>query len=81
MTPEMLPDQPADYSKVRVLLYCLPYLLLAYILSVGPLYWQIHAAYCVRGSSFLYYVYYPIVLANEIPYVRNFYDWYLQFWV
>jgi hypothetical protein len=80
MTPE-LPTERSDPNLTRFVLYSLPYLLLAYILSTGPLYWQIYGAYCVRGSGFLFYFYYPLVLANEIPYVRNFFDWYLQFWI
>jgi hypothetical protein len=80
MTSEPATEQSPPRLK-RFLLYCVPYLLLAYILSAGPLYWQIQAAYCAHGSLFLYYFYYPLVLANEIEYVRNFFDWYLQFWI
>jgi len=62
-------------------LYTLPYLFILYVLSVGPLYWPIYAAYFLDGSVFLKWFYFPLVLACEIDYVANFFDWYLQFWV
>lgn len=80
MTPE-LPNERPEPNLMRPVLYTLPYLLLAYILSTGPLYWQIYAAFNIHQGGLLYYVYYPLVLANNIDYVRNFFDWYLQFWI
>jgi len=79
-------SRPAQTSKLKQrLLTCLIhgpiYLLILYILSVGPLYWKIHEAYHLEGSRFLFYFYYPLVWAAEIDYVSNFLDWYIELWI
>ncbi|MFQ5733316.1 MAG: hypothetical protein ACE5KM_15350 [Planctomycetaceae bacterium] len=78
-------DVPPPSLSRRLLagiLYGPPYLLLLYILSAGPMYWRIHEAFQPgRFRGFVYYFYYPLVWANNIDYVSNFFDWYLDFWI
>ena len=79
---DALKPSPLMRRLSSLALYGPPYLLLAYILSVGPMYWKIHEAYQISETKgFVYRFYYPIVLANEIEYVSNFFDWYLEFWI
>lgn len=80
MEPEVAPSPPQN-RKLRVALYALPYLFILYVLSIGPMYWVIYEAYNLQGSRLVKYLYYPLVLASEIPYVAKFLDWYLSFWV
>ena len=77
------PSRPSRRSinKTRVVLYALPYLLILYVLSIGPMYWIIYEAYNLEGSTFAYWFYYPLVKASEIPFVARFLDWYLSFWI
>ena len=74
------PKKSLQQRLIRFLLYANPYLFIAYVLSVGPMYWRIYDAYA-EGSGFLKWFYKPLVWASEIPYVSNFFEWYLQFWV
>ncbi|GAB4143343.1 MAG: hypothetical protein Tsb009_14360 [Planctomycetaceae bacterium] len=65
---------------IRVL-YTLPYLFLAYILSAGPMYWEIYDAFQPHGSVVIRRLYYPIVLACEhSDYISNFFHWYAMLW-
>lgn len=72
------------FRKIPRLRYIIPYLLLAYILSAGPFYWHIHAAYIAEGDSSDFLVrafYFPLVLACESSdYIANFFDWYIMLW-
>lgn len=62
-------------------MYILPYVFIAYVLSAGPLYWQIYDSYQPEGSAFLHALYAPIVYACEkSDFVSNFFHWYAQFW-
>lgn len=63
------------------LAYWLPYLLIAYVLSAGPMYWHIYDAFHGDGSAFVFGFYFPIVSACEYSdYVSNFFHWYAQLW-
>ena len=61
--------------------YIVPYALLVYVLSAGPLYWRIYDAFQPEGSVFLRTLYYPIVFVCEhSDYASNFFHWYAQLW-
>ena len=73
-------SSPAKRHFIRFL-YTFPYLLILYVLSTGPLYWQIYDAYQPDGSVFLRGLYYPVILACESSdYVSNFFHWYAMLW-
>lgn len=74
------PNRP-PISKTRIALYTLPYLLILYVLSIGPMYWVIYEAYNLEGSQFVRAFYYPLVIASEVPFIAKFLDWYLSFWI
>lgn len=77
-----LPPSPWPRWLTACALYGPPYLLLLYVLSAGPMFWHIQEAYQISETKgFIYYFYYPLVRANDIDYVANFFDWYLQFWI
>ena len=65
----------------KILLHVGVYCFLLYVLSVGPLYWEIYAAYVLNQSPFLQWFYLPLVKASEIDYVSNFLNWYISFWL
>lgn len=74
------PRPPRKSNWVRTT-YIVPYVLVVYVLSAGPLYWQIYDSFQPEGSAFLRGVYYPIVFACENnDYVSNFFHWYAQLW-
>lgn len=80
----MATDGPERSPLQRLLfrfLYALPYAFVAYVLSVGPMYWKICEAYELDGSQFVYYFYYPLVWAAGFDYVSNFFDWYISLWI
>lgn len=65
----------------RILPHLGVYSFLLYVLSVGPLYWEIYAAYVLNESPFLQRFYLPLVKASEIDYVSNFLNWYISLWL
>lgn len=57
-------------------------ILLVYLLSTGPMYWRIHAAYNFRGSPFVAQLYYPVVKGCEASETfSDVLDWYAGLWV
>lgn len=61
------------------------YLLLGfalYVLSTGPFYWKIYAAYRLDGSPYLASLYLPLVLLSEASDMfARWMDWYIGLWV
>lgn len=80
MQPEVV-ESTSEKSALRAFLYSVPYALLFYVLSIGPMYWVIFRAYRLEGSAFIYWFYYPLVKLSDIPYVANFFDWYISLWI
>lgn len=77
-TDESPPPQKSNWVRA---VHLLPYLLLLYVFSAGPLYWQIYDAFQPEGSVLLRTLYYPIVFACEYnDYISNFFHWYAQLW-
>lgn len=81
MATDGLDDDSTPPSRLVRLLYAIPYLLILYVLSVGPMYWKICEAYHLEGSRLVYVLYYPLVRAAEINYISNFLDCYIELWI
>lgn len=57
-------------------------ILLAYVLSTGPMYWYIFEAYYLNGSTFIAKLYYPLVILCQLSdRINAFFDWYIGLWV
>ena len=53
-----------------------------YVLSVGPLYWQIYAAYRLEENSYLAPLYLPLVVLSQVSDTfARWMDWYIGLWV
>jgi hypothetical protein len=55
--------------------------LLAYVLSTGPMYWEVYEAYHANGSAWVALLYYPVVVACEYEPVAAWFDWYVGLWI
>jgi hypothetical protein len=57
-------------------------LMVLYVLSIGPMYWQWVDSMHVQGHPAVARFYYPLLLACEIiPVFGKVVNWYLDFWV
>lgn len=56
-------------------------LLILYVLSTGPLYWEIYEAFHANGSPWLAAFYYPVVLACQFEPVSDWFNWYVGLWI
>lgn len=81
-TPHTRPDNDRRSRDRLIRTYCWTLVLLAvYVLSTGPMYWQIYEAYHTNGSSWIAALYFPLVLACEIPAVNDWFNWYIGLWL
>ena len=75
-------QEPPRPRKLLAGAYCCMMLaLLAYVLSTGPMYWEIYEAYHANGSTWVALFYYPVVLACEFEPVSAWFDWYIGLWI
>ena len=58
------------------------FLLLVYVLSIGPLFWWWFEAVHVGGSQWLVLFYLPLALASDlIPPFGALLNWYINLWI
>lgn len=77
------PGQESPRPRQRLLrAYCwIAAAFLAYVLSTGPMYWEVYEAYHANGSTWVALLYYPVVLACEFEPVATWFDWYVGLWI
>ena len=71
-----------EWRRLRSIVYRYLFLLLLYVLSIGPMYWKWFEALYAEGSSFIIAFYYPLwLLAGAIPWLGHFLNWYVRLWI
>ncbi|WP_298861074.1 hypothetical protein [uncultured Gimesia sp.] len=57
-------------------------LMVLYVLSIGPFFWQWYASYNSMSSPFFAAFYTPLLLACDlIPPLSDGVNWYINFWI
>jgi hypothetical protein len=73
------------FSPMRFLAWLPAYFVIAfalYVLSAGPMYWMIYAAYFLEPSPLLAIFYLPLVwLSGRSDLFATWLDWYVGLWV
>ncbi|MBD3676609.1 MAG: hypothetical protein HUJ26_24115 [Planctomycetaceae bacterium] len=89
---ESLPKERAETDKPRRGLTPLEFaasvynrvliLMMIYVLSIGPMYWQWVDSMYLQGPPAVARFYYPLlVLCDLIPPLGKLVNWYLSFWI
>ncbi len=74
------PGKP--HSRIRRLALRVAILFTLYCLSIGPLYWKWYGAKSGLASPLYLILYRPLErLAELIPPLGHFLNWYIQFWI
>ena len=79
----MRSESPRLLRTTRLaLLACVPGLLLAYVGSIGPVYWVLTNGYLGNGT-FVWpaYVYAPVFWLEQHPPIGDVIRWYLRLWI
>ena len=80
MTSE--PSQTKDPHRwVRRYLSTLPWVLLIYLFSIGPVFWYWHSSFYMGGNAFLTKLYYPLLMLCEIDFIGEVVNNYIGLWI
>lgn len=74
-----IPERVKQYLVQRAVVFCI--LLVAYVLSIGPMFWYWFEARHFDRSRWILVFYEPLRFACRIDFISDLVNWYIRLWI